>query len=176
MYATQVSGDQGSGFDLAVRPWRCADDDAWNARDTGRSCQHVHHRRERSLAARHIEAHALDRRNLLARHDARGDLRKPLFVRHLSLMKYTYIARRLLYRTVYIFIQLIMSTLDYLTLNAKIVGRQLHTIEALHKFDQRLVASVAHGMNYRAHVLDQFVDAQFGTPQQSRSLHLIELG
>src|SRR3989442_10633388 len=98
MYPTQIGGNQRCRVHLTVRPRRSTHDDAWNTSNPGGGGEHIHHRREGTLATRHIQPHTAYRRDLLSRHHPWCHLREPLLVRHLSLVKGAHIANRVLDR------------------------------------------------------------------------------
>src|SRR6266567_4738285 len=174
MHPTKIRRHQCSRVGLTIWSCRCADYDARNSCDAGWCRQHVHYRWKSSLATRNVEANAADRRDFLARHDARCNLREPLLMRHLPLMKDPYIANSLLDGCIHILIEDLIRAFDVLPAHTQPISTQSRPIKTLYVFEQRRITTVTHPSYYGAHVIEQIIDSRFSTTQQARSLICIE--
>src|SRR5260370_21353828 len=130
VHATQISSNQRRGIDFTLRPRGSANDDTRNTCDAGRSGQHIHDRGKSSFATWDIESNATNGRNLLPGNHARGNLCKPLLMRHLALVERADIAYRLFHGRTHRRLQLGVSLLNLSTTHAQLIGSELYVIKA----------------------------------------------
>src|SRR5260370_15342256 len=130
VHATQISSNQRRGIDCTLRPRGSTNDDTRNTCDAGRSGQHVHDRGKSSFTAWDIESNTANGCDLLPGNHARGNLCKPLLMRHLALVERADIAYRLFQGRTHRRIKLGVSLLNLSTTHAQLICSLLHVIKA----------------------------------------------
>src|SRR5579883_1798911 len=176
MHPAQVRRDQRGGVHRAIRRGRRADNDPGDARDAGRRCQHIQHRRERALAARNVKPNRRDWRDLLARDHARRNLGEPLLMRHLPRVESAYIGDSPFQRLAYLWIEARMRLLNLRAAHAQPRRIKLHPVKLCGELQQRFIPALAHSSEQRAHILDQRVNLKLSPAQQAPALLRVKRG